>query len=214
MKNALSLALLLLTSSVLSLAEAQSPVPEAGKDYIEIQNGRPLAPTDGKIVVEEFFNYICPACNKFEPQFSAWAEKLPTYVRVDHVPVAFRKDFVPYAHAYYAAQFFNLADKTHQAAYDAIHRTHQLPAEGDQPDEQRVAEFYAGYGVDAKKFLDTMQGFSIKSQVRRATEHMQRSKVRSTPSILINGRYLVRGTSFPDKLRIASYLIEKEHTGE
>lgn len=213
MKSLFSLALLLLVGSALPPAEAQSPVPEAGKDYIEIPNGHPLAPADGKVVVEEFFNHICPACNRFEPQFVAWTKKLPPYVKVDHVPAAFRKDFIPYAQAYYTAEFFGIADETHQATYDAIHPTHQLPAEGDKPDEKRVAEFYAEYGVDAQKFLAIMQSFSIKSKVRRATKHMQRSKVRSTPSILINGRYLVRGTSFSDKLRIASYLIDKEHSG-
>ena len=213
MKSLFALSLLLLVSSAFAQTETQSTVPEAGKDYIEIQNGRPLAPADGKVVVEEFFNYICPACNKFEPQFMAWTKKLPPYVRVDHVPAAFRADFVPYANAYYAAQTFGLTEKTHQAVYDAVHRTHLLPAEGEKPDEEKIAEFYAGYGVDAQKFLATMQSFGVKSRVRRATKHMQRSKVRSTPSILINGRYLVLGTSFPDKLRIASYLIEKEHSG-
>lgn len=212
MKNLFALSLLLLAGSVFSQAQAQSSEPEAGKDYIEIPNGRPLTPAEGKVIVEEFFNYICPACNKFEPQFVAWTKKLPPYVKVDHVPAAFRKDFVPYAHAYYTARIFGLADKTHQAAYDAIHKTNQLPAEGQTPDEEKVAEFYAGYGADAQKFLATMQSFSVKSKVRRATEHMQRSQVRSTPSTLINGRYLVLGNSFADRLRIASYLIEKEHS--
>ncbi|MFC6633714.1 thiol:disulfide interchange protein DsbA/DsbL [Microbulbifer taiwanensis] len=211
MKRLFALSLLLLLGNAFTQAMAQSPV--AGEDYIEIPNGRPLAPAEGKVVVEEFFNYICPACNKFEPQFLAWSKQLPAYVRVDHVPAAFRKDFTPYAHAYYTAQIFGLAEETHQAAYDAIHMTRRLPAEGQMPNEKRVAEFYADYGADAQKFLATMQSFSVKSKVRRATEHMQRSKVRSTPSILINGRYLVLGNSFSERLRIARYLIEKEYAG-
>lgn len=213
MKRLFALALLLLAGSTFATAQAQSSVPVAGKDYIEIADGRPLAPAEGKVVVEEFFNYICPACNKFEPEFVAWTKKLPPYVKVEHVPAAFRADFVPYANAYYTAQLFGLADKTHQAAYDAIHKTHQMPAEGQKPDEEKIAAFYAGYGADPQKFLATMNSFGVKSKVRRATEHMQRSQVRSTPSILINGRYLVQGNSFADKLRIASYLIEKEHSG-
>ena len=40
---------------------------------------------------------------------------------------------------------------------------------------------------------------------------MQRSRVSGTPSLVVNGRYLVRGQSTQDMLRIASYLIEKEH---
>jgi thiol:disulfide interchange protein DsbA len=58
-----------------------------------------------------------------------------------------------------------------------------------------------------------MKSFGVELKLRRATEHMQRMKVPSTPSIVINGRYLVRGQTFGDMLRIASYLIEKEHSG-
>jgi thiol:disulfide interchange protein DsbA len=213
MKSLVVSALVIFLTSAPIPSRAQSPTPVAGTDYIEIANGSPIDPGDGMIVVEEVFNYICPACNSFEPLFVAWTAKLPSYVRVDHVPAAFRPDFVQYARAYYAAQNFGLVDETHKAVYDAIHRTHTLPAEGDKPDEERIAEFYAEYGVDAQEFLSAMKSFGVDLKVRRATEHMQRSRVTSTPSIIVNGRYLVRGRTYDDMLRIASYLIEKEHAG-
>ncbi len=192
-------------------AQAQSPAPVAGRDYIEIPNGRPLEPSDGVVVVEEFFNYACPACNGFEPNFVAWTRQLPSYVKLEHVPAAFLPAFVQYARAYYAARALGLVDKTHQAVYDAIHRTHVLPGEGDRPDEARIAKFYADFGVKAEEFLAAMQSFGVDTQVRRATEHMQRNRIPSTPSIVVNGRYLVRGSSIEDVFRIATYLIEKEH---
>lgn len=212
MKNMVFSALLLLLTNAFVPAQAQSQAPVAGKDYIEIPNSTgPLEPADGKVVVEEMFNYICPACNAFEPMFSAWTENLPSYVKLDHIPAAFREDFIQYARAYYAAQIFNVAEQSHLAVYNAIHRTHTLPAEGDKPDLERIAQFYTDYGVDAKEFLAAMQSFGVEVKIRRATEHMQKSRVPSTPSIVINGRYLVRGNSYQDMLRIASYLIEKEH---
>lgn len=196
-----------------AVAAAQGPVPEVGKDYDIIEGGRPLAPADGKVVVEEVFNYICPACNMFEPEFATWKAKLPDYVRVDYVPASFRADFVPYANAYYAAVILGVQAQSHKAVYDAIHHNKQLPKEGDRPDEEKVADFYAAYGVDAQKFLATMRSFGVKAKVRAAAEHMKRSRVASTPSLLINGRYLVKGRTFADVLRIANYLIEKEHAG-
>ncbi len=202
---------LFLLASALHPAQAQSPTPVAGTDYIVISNGNPLDPTEGMVIVEEFFNYICPACNSFEPQFAAWVAQLPSYVKVVHVPASFRADFVPYARAYHAAQMFDIVDETHSAVYAAIHRTRALPAEGDRPDEEKVAEFYADYGVDAQAFLDAMRSFQVDFNVRRGADHMQRSLVSSTPSIVVNGRYLVRGKTFEDVLRIASFLIEKEH---
>jgi protein dithiol oxidoreductase (disulfide-forming) len=191
-------------------AHAQSSAPTAGKDYVDIPNGTPLEPANGQVVVEEYFNYACPGCNGFEPRFAAWTKQLPAYVRLVHVPAAFRPDFVQYARAYYAAQALGVADKAHQAVYDAIHRTRTLPGEGQKPDEARIATFYAGFGVDADEFLAAMQSFGVNVKVRRATEHMQRSKIPETPSLVVNGRYLVRGESVDDMLRIASALIEQE----
>ena len=193
-------------------ARAQAPTPVAGKDYVEITNGRPLDPADGVIVVEEVFNYICPACNAFEPAFASWAAKLPSDVKLVHIPASFRADFVQYAKAFYAAQSLNVAEKTHAAVYEAIHRARTLPAEGQRPNEERIAAFYADYGVDEQQFLAAMRSFAVDVKVRRATEYMQRTRVPSTPSIVINGRYLVRGDTYADMLRIAGYLIEKERT--
>jgi thiol:disulfide interchange protein DsbA len=213
MKSVLIAVLLICLAGESSIAYAQSPKPVAGKDYVEIVGGRPLKIADDKIIVEEFFNYICPACNSFEFQFSTWAAQLPADVEVAYVPAAFRSDFVQYARAYYAAQNFGLVDETHGAVYEAIHQTQALPAEGDRPNEERIAEFYAGYGVDAQEFLVAMRSFEVDFKIRLATDHVKRSKVAGTPSIVVNGRYLVRGRNFADMLRIASYLIDKEREG-
>lgn len=194
-------------------AQAQEAEPVAGKDYIVIQNGQPLESAEGKVVVEEFFNYICPACNTFEPYFAAWRAKLPPYVKLVYVPATFRPDFLPYAYAYYAAKTLGLAEKTHDAVYKAIHDAHSLPSETDPQDENKIAAFYAQYGVTADDFLKTMHSFGVEVAVRRATEHLKNSRIPSTPSLLINGRYLVKGATYPDMLRVASYLIEKEHAG-
>jgi thiol:disulfide interchange protein DsbA len=205
-------AVLVLLAGAFDPARAQSPTPVAGKDYVEIANGRPLDPADGAIVVEEFFNYICPACNAFEPLFVAWAAKLPSGVEIVHVPASFRADFVQYARAYYAAQSLNVAEKAHAAVYHAIHRARTLPAEGQRPDEEKIAAFYGDYGVDPQQFLAAMRSFAVDLKVRRAAEHMQRIRVPSTPSLVVGGRYLVRGETYADMLRIADYLIEKERT--
>lgn len=201
----------LLALLTFSSAQAQAPTPVAGKDYIEIPNGRPLDPADGVVVVEEFFSYICPACNAFEPFFVAWAAKLPEGVKLVHVPASFRTDFTQYAKAYYAAQALNVAEKSHAAIYQGIHRARTLPAEGQRPNEERIAAFYAeNYGVNEQQFLATMRSFAVDLKVRRAAEHMTKARIPSTPSVVINGRYLVQGNSYQDMLRIADYLIEKE----
>jgi len=211
MKGSIVPALLVLAASVLGSAQAQSPAPVAGKDYTEIPNGRPLDPAAaGVVVVEEYFNYVCPACNSFEPSFAAWVAKQPAYVKVVHIPATFRADFMQYARAYYAADALGLVDKTHGAVYEAIHIKHSIPAEGDRPDEEKIAAFYAGFGVSKDDFLSAMRSFGVNVKINRATEQMTKNKVPSTPSVVVNGRYMVKSASWDDTLRIASYLIEKE----
>lgn len=210
MKNSSLVAISVLLLSLIGFAQA-APTPVAGKDYIVIPDGHPLQPADGKVVVEEFFNYICPACDHFEPMFVAWQQKLPAYVEVVHVPASFRPDFEEYARAFYAAKVLGLVGKTHEAVFKAIHQDHTLPSEGDKPDEQKIAEFYSHYGVSADKFLATMDSFAVDLKVRQATEHLKRSGVMSTPTIVVDGRYRVKARTYADMLRITSYLIEKEH---
>ncbi|HEX7238470.1 MAG TPA: thiol:disulfide interchange protein DsbA/DsbL [Gammaproteobacteria bacterium] len=211
MKGSIVPALLVLAASAIGSAQAQAPAPVAGKDYTEIPNGRPLDPAaEGVVVVEEYFNYICPACNSFEPSFAAWAAKQPAYVKVVHIPATFRADFQQYARAYYAAEALGLVDKTHKAVYEAIHIKHSIPAEGDRPDEDKIAAFYAGFGVSKDDFLGAMRSFGVNVKINRATEQMTKNKIPSTPSVVVNGRYLVKGTSWDDTLRITSALIEKE----
>jgi len=213
MKKTIVSALLILLASVFTPLLAQAQTPVAGTDYIVIADGEPMEPADGMVVVEEFFSYICPACNMFEPPFLIWQSKLPSYVKVVHIPATFRADFAAYAQVYYAAESLGLVEQSHEEVYDAVHRFRTLPGEGQRIDEAKIAEFYSQYGVEADKFLAAMKSFSVSVKVRRATAHMEQSKIPSTPSLVVNGKYLVRGRTYDDMLRVASYLIEKEHAG-
>ena len=197
------------TPAVATTGAAPKGVTE-GTDYTLIPDGTPLEPGKAKVEVVEFFNYICPACNAFNPELQQWKAKQGPDVRVVYVPADFRADFVAYARAYYAAEALNLVDKTHEAVYKAIHETHQLPAEGSVPDEGKIAAFYAGYGTSASVFQGTMHSFAVDAKLRKGHDFMVKSKVQGTPALVINGRYLVKGRNFADDLRIADALIASE----
>lgn len=188
----------------------QGPAPVAGTDYVLIEGGQPWEPQDGTVEVAEMFNYICPACYSFDPTLRNWKAKQPADVRVVYVPAQFRPDFVPYAKAYFAAETLGIEEKSHAAVYEAIHVKHSIPAEGDKPDEAKVAEFYTAYGVSAAQFLSTMKSFAIAGKVNKANQFALRSKVEGTPSLIVNGKYLVKGRSWEDMLRITDHLIAME----
>ena len=192
----------------------QGPVPVAGTDYLLIEGGQPWQAVDGTIEVVEMFNYICPACYSFDSTLGKWKARQPADVRVVYVPAQFRPDFVPYAKAFFAAESLGIEEKSHGAVYEAIHVKHSIPAEGDKIDEAKVAGFYAAYGVSAEQFTNAMNSFAVNGKLSKANQFALRSKVEGTPSLIVNGKYLVKGRSWDDMLRIADHLIAQERAAK
>ena len=190
------------------------PALVPGTDYVEIQGGQPFDPLDGKIEVVELFGYVCPACNAFQSTVRAWKARQPADVRVTYVPALFGPDWTPYAHAFYAAESLGLVDKTHDAVYDAIHNKQTLPGEGEKPTMAPIAAFYSQYGVSAEQFTNAMNSFAINGKLNKAKQFAIRSQISGTPSLIVNGKYLVKGRSWDDMLRIADQLIAQERAAK
>lgn len=198
-------------AAAVPIVPPEGPAPVPGQDYVEIPNGQPYAPLNGKIEVVEVFGYVCPACARFAPDVAAWKKKLPADVRLTYVPVAFGPEWMPYAKAFYAAESKGLVDRTHDTVFSKIHLEGSLPGEGKKPDPAKVAAFYAGYGVDAKEFLALMNSFGNDAKVNRAKQFAMKSGVEGTPTIIVNGKYrVIGGRTYADVLRIADHLIAQE----
>jgi thiol:disulfide interchange protein DsbA len=182
----------------------------AGTDYVVIQGGQPYAPLNGKIEVVEVFNFICPACARFEPLLNAWKKTLPADVRLTYVPADFNAQWHIYAQAFLVADAMGLDARTHDAVFNAIHIEHSLPSESDPPDARKVAAFYAKHGADAQQFIDAMSSFAVDAKLKRAKQFMLAAGVEGTPTIIVDGKYRVTGKSDEDVLRITNQLIAQE----
>ncbi len=193
-----------------SAAAKSGPGPVEGTDYEIIKDAQPWQPRNGKIEVVEVFGYVCPACAAFHPLVSAWKARLPADVHFTYVPAPFGPEWMPYAKAYYVAESMGLVDRSHDALIKAIHVTNTMPGEGDKPDEAAIAKFYGQYGANPQEFLSTMNSFTVDAKVNQGRQFMVRTGVNQTPTLVINGKYRVKGNSFEDMLRIASQLIERE----
>ena len=164
------------------------PAPVAGTDYVELANGQPYAPLNGQIEVVEVFGYTCPHCAQFEPLITAWKRKQPADVRVTPVPAAFGGYWETYARAFFAAETLGVLEKSHEQMFNAIHVARQL---GLDATPEQVGKFYEQYGVDAKTFANTMKSFGVETKLNRAKQFATRSQIEGTPSIVVNGKYLV-----------------------
>jgi thiol:disulfide interchange protein DsbA len=189
----------------------QGPAPVLGTEYEEIAGGRPWQAVPGKIEVVEVFGYVCPACAAFAPTVDPWKNKLLADVVFHYVPAPFGPEWDPYAKAFYVADQLGLVDRSHMALIDAIHVKNTMPGEGDKPDEQKIADFYAQYGANPKQFLDMMHSFAVATKVNQGRQFMTKAGVTGTPTMIINGKYRITGgKSYQDVLRIADHLIAKE----
>ncbi|UHQ23752.1 thiol:disulfide interchange protein DsbA/DsbL [Lysobacter sp. 5GHs7-4] len=181
-----------------------------GTDYELIDGGQPFTPVPGKIEVVEVFGYVCPACAQFQPMVNAWKAKQAADVHFTYVPAPFGPEWEPYARAYYVADKQGLVARSHDALIRAIHLEQSMPGEGDKPDDVAIGRFYGRYGADPQQFVAAMNSFATVTQVNRGKQFMMRSGVSQTPTLIVNGKYRVIGTTFEDMLRITDLLVAQE----
>jgi protein dithiol oxidoreductase (disulfide-forming) len=158
---------------------AQAPAAASnwveGKNYFRIAQPQPTNLPRGKVLVTEVFSYACPACNQFRPYMQKLVKSLPPNAVVDYLPASFNpsEDWPVFQLAYVTAQTLGIADRTHEAMYDAVWTTGELATtEGTQlksrmPTIEDAARFYQKQtGTPAAKFIETSKSFGVDTQVR------------------------------------------------
>ncbi len=211
---------------------AAQPAPAApaaskwveGRNYFPIVPARPTGLPPGKVQVTEVFSYACPACNQFQPYIRKLEHGLPANAVMNFVPASFNpaEDWPMFQAAYVTAQTLGIADKTHDAMFDAVWTTGELgttdPSSGGlkahMPTIEDAARFYEKHtGVPAGKFVATSKSFGVDSQVRVDEETIKQFGVDRTPTIVVNGKYRLQVDSAggPDGLiELVNWLVAKE----
>ena len=165
------------------------------KPPVPVENG-------GKIEVLEFFWYGCIHCYNLEPQIEAWLTKLPKDVEFRRVPAVFNERWALDASIFYTMEAMGLLDKLHRPLFDAIHKE-RLRTD----DQDALSEWLAKHGVDAKKFLETMQSFGVRSKTRRAVQLTIAYKIDGTPAMAVHGRYTL--SAQPKMMQVVDSLVER-----
>ena len=202
------LALLFLAPFAAS-AQLKPGVPVAGKDYIVLAAAQPTWGTGG-IEVAEVFSYSCIHCAEFQPMVNAWKKKLPADVKFVYVPAVFGGVWDNSARAYFAAEALGVQPRTHDAIFKAFFIDRSVKS-GSVED---LADVYARLGVDRKKMLETMNGFTVSSKLNRARQFALRAGVNATPTLIVNGKYRITAKSLENSLQVADFLIQKERAAK
>jgi thiol:disulfide interchange protein DsbA len=177
--------------------------PVAGQDY-KLVNPPQQTNTGDKIEVLEFFFYGCGHCYTFHPHLTTWEKKAAKDVELVLIPTVFNASWEPMANTYYALEVMGLNHKLHNELYRLWNEDNKaLTVEAD------IVEALAKQGVDSKKFTDAYHSFGVQSKVTRSKQMLQTFGIRGTPSVIVDGKYLITGLQPADTIKVMNALIDK-----
>ena len=173
---------------------------ELGKDYTLLN---PPQPTDSKkIEVLEFFFYGCSHCFHLHPLLSAWEKTMPKDVELTFVPTIFRDSWEPMANTFYALESMGQQQQLHDALYRAWNEENLALTDADN-----IADFVAKHGVDRAKFTAAYNSFSMQSKVTRAKQMIRSYGINGTPTLVVDGKYVIEGLQPEDTIRALKEVI-------
>lgn len=183
--------------------------PREGIDYRIVKPVQPTEPPAGKVEVIEFFGYWCPHCNEFEPTMSDWAKRNEAKVQPVYVPIAFQPSMANLQKLYYALDAMGKEKELRRKVFSSIHVDRTL---GLSPDVGSMAEWAEKQGIDKKKFIDTVNSFTVQAKVSRANQMAAAYGVDAVPMMGIGGKYLLSIDA--RKMGNADYFVDLVKSGK
>lgn len=180
----------------------------AGTHYTELS--APVNTNDSsKVEVLEAFWYGCSHCFRFEPLIANWEATMPADVDFGRFPAMWNGLMEVHAQVYYTAEAMDALDIVHEHVFNAIN------IEGNRlQNEEQIGALFVKYGINEEDFSKSFNSFTVRTKVNQAKQRMQAYEIRSTPNMIVNGKYLVTtGESVrtqADMLEVVDFLVEKE----
>jgi len=160
----------------------------AGVDYNIIENPLPLNKFGQKEVVV-FFTYQCSFCYQFEPAVIKWADKQkPKDVGFYQIPAVGGYVLNFTARVKYVADKLGLGRNFDHAYFEGIHKYRKRNLLGKK---DAAIDMMVKYGADKAAAEKAWDSLSVKSNLKRSEKLWQQAKLTGTPSIIVNGKYLV-----------------------
>ena len=217
----------LLASALLLLAgNGQAANWGAGSHYSVLPQAQLTCVPAGKIEVLEVFSYGCPHCRQFQATIKKLKEVLPANAQITYLPASWNKAeaWPVFQRAYLTAQALGVADKAHEAMYEAIWKTGELGVtdnatgrlkpQSELPTIEDAARFYQRVtGVKAADFVTASKSFGVDLKIRQADAQIKAMQVPSTPTLVINGKYRLNNDALRSNeeiIELVKFLVAKE----
>ena len=199
---------LLVTLPLASTSVGQIEKYVAGTHYTELR--APVnTPDDSKIEVLEAFWYGCSHCFRFEPLVADWESKAADDVDFRRFPAMWNALMKVHAQIYFTAEAMDVIHIVHEPVFDAIN------VEGNRlQNEKLIGDLFEENGIARADFEAAFNSFSVRTKVNQAEKRMQDYEIRSTPNMIVNGKYLVTTgeavRTQAEMLEVVDFLVDKE----
>jgi len=199
---------LLVTLPLSSTSVGQIEKYVAGTHYTELR--APVnTPDDSKIEVLEAFWYGCSHCFRFEPLVADWESKAADDVDFRRFPAMWNALMKVHAQIYFTAEAMDVIHIVHEPVFDAIN------VEGNRlQNEKLIGDLFEANGIARADFEAAFNSFSVRTKVNQAEKRMQDYEIRSTPNMIVNGKYLVTTgeavRTQAEMLEVVDFLVDKE----
>jgi thiol:disulfide interchange protein DsbA len=155
---------------------------------VQYKSLRPPVPTNvapGKVEVVEVFWYACGHCYLLEPKLAAWERNgKPANVQLVRMPAMWNDVLKTHARLFYTIEVLG-KPQLHDEAFREINvRGNRLET------PEKIEAFLTARGVSKADFQKTFTGFAVESKLARAADLNKRYRITSTPTVVVNGRYV------------------------
>jgi len=190
-------------AALMILFAAHAVAAPGDPEYTVLQPAQPTN-SGNKIEVLEFFFYGCIHCFHLHPKLSEWQKTMPKDVKLDFVPTVFNPNWEPMAYTYYALKAMGQLRQLDDKLYNAWNRENAILVSKDD-----IADFVAKQGVDRQTFLNNFDSFSVRSDVQRSKQMVVQYHISGTPTLVVEGKYVISGLEPEDTIRVLNEVIKK-----
>jgi thiol:disulfide interchange protein DsbA len=178
-----------LAAGVLLLAASAAPAaafePQQDVHYKLLTPAQPTNVAAGKVEVVEVFWYACGHCYLLEPKLEAWDRKgRPANAELIRLPATWNNSLKTHARLFYTMELLGKQNLNQDV-------WREINVKGNRLDTPEAIEtFFTSRGVSKADFQKAFAGFSVDSKIMKAEDLNRRYKITSTPTVVVNGKYV------------------------
>ena len=179
-----------------TVPSGSTPGTNTDKGVGEISLDKSLGEEKAPVVVVEYGDFQCPACQRF---FQTTAEQLKSeYVQTGQVRFVFRQFAFLGDESQWAAEASECANEQGRfwEYYDKLYREQNGENVGIF-NKDNLKRFAIDLGLDTAEFSQCLDSGRYAEKIQQETLEGQQAGVRGTPTVFVDGQYLENGGSYP-----------------